>query len=361
MPDARDLIGIIEDSADLPVLLEIDNYVCQTANACICSGGYDEITGFAQKAPQQRRDFLKQYYHEVRSWPNIWCSNRVYLCLPGRRGTCMPGCTGARPTAGALPYPGNNYSPYREHCGDEDTIAGLFQGRIKPRPAAAPKRDLKPAPPPAPPAAPTAQSMRETFDLYHDGPLAGQGGWVKSERSAGVQSAFIAGKSGKAIELAPDRAGGTLNDKLTLPTIQGGVCTLSFDIAYKGDPKTNPTDTYTRIDFFSAAPDAESRPGGMVALLYWGASSRIVYQGDQSKTVVEAPASGRWYRLALKFDLDALTVDVSADGKPVAAKLPLRDCQAHSLGRLTMTTWAMGSNIRVYLDNLTVEPEPFTK
>jgi len=127
----RNLKQVLINKADLPVLLEIDNYACSSKNKRIAqSGGFDEITGFAYKEPWQRRAFLEQYYWELRTVPNLHGNKRVFLSMPGRRGICIPACTGCeQSTNPKLPYPRNRYSPFREHCGDEDTIARIFRSR----------------------------------------------------------------------------------------------------------------------------------------------------------------------------------------------------------------------------------------
>lgn len=119
------LLTIIQNAVDLPVLLEVDNYACQP-NPPITNYGFDEITGFAYKEPWQRRAFLEQYYWELRTYVGKGCNNRVYLALPARRNICLAGCTGRLDTNPNVPYPSGSYSPYSEHCGDEDTIAALF-------------------------------------------------------------------------------------------------------------------------------------------------------------------------------------------------------------------------------------------
>jgi hypothetical protein len=123
---------VLDNKADLPVLLEVDNYACSPRSNFIGGddGGFDEITGFAYKEPWQRRMFLEQYYWELRTVPNIHGNKRVFLSMPGRRGICIPTCTGCEQSKNPkLPYPRNRYSPYREHCGDEDTIARIFRSR----------------------------------------------------------------------------------------------------------------------------------------------------------------------------------------------------------------------------------------
>jgi len=344
---AGDLTQVLEDASDLPVLLEIDNYNCQTDNKCICSGGFDEITGFAYKNPKQRRDFLKQYYHDVRSWPNIWCNNRIFLCMPGRRGTCIPTSTGYRPLPNSFPYPQGQYSPYREHNGEEDTIAALFKERFRP-PQAAPQTPRT--------ETETPQSVRETFDGYAEGLLGGKGLWLKwdGQRSARVQSEFTAGNSKRAIEVSSSQAGGQVDNKLPLPPIHDGLCKIEFDVAYKGD--LGQATTFMRMNVLNALPDAELRPGGVILGVYWGIPARVVYQGDQNWEILKSPISGRWYHLTLSIDLDALAVDVSVDNKSVAKQLPLRDCRSHSLGSLSLIGYEQGTNLSVYLDNLVIAP-----
>ncbi|MBI4578724.1 MAG: hypothetical protein HY718_03425, partial [Planctomycetes bacterium] len=141
LPDGsgEELIAFVNNVADLPVLLEIDNYAC-TPQPPIANGAFDEITGFAYKQDWQRRAFLTQYYWEVRTYTSIYCNRRVYLSMPGRRPICLAACTG-QPTGNPdVPYPPAYYSPYSEHCGEEDTIAALFTN--PPPPGLAPKTVL---------------------------------------------------------------------------------------------------------------------------------------------------------------------------------------------------------------------------
>jgi len=126
----RNLKRVYTNKADLPVLLEIDNYACSSKRKVIASDGFDEITGFAYKEPWQRRAFLEQYYWELRTVPNMHGNYRVFLSMPGRRGICIFQCTGCeQSTDTKRPYPRNRYSPYREHCGEEDTIARIFRSK----------------------------------------------------------------------------------------------------------------------------------------------------------------------------------------------------------------------------------------
>jgi hypothetical protein len=50
--------------------------------------------------------------------------------MPGRRDICLPGCSGQLNANPDVTYPSGYYSPYTEHCGDEDTIAALFAGSM---------------------------------------------------------------------------------------------------------------------------------------------------------------------------------------------------------------------------------------
>jgi hypothetical protein len=131
------LIAITQNAEDMPVLLEIDNYGCSPPQVpFIGDGGFDEISGYAYKEPWQRQAFLEQYYWEMRTYYNNLCNNRVYLAMPGRRDICLPGCSGELNTNPNVPYPSGYYSPYAEHCGDEDTIAALFAGQVPSSPLA---------------------------------------------------------------------------------------------------------------------------------------------------------------------------------------------------------------------------------
>jgi hypothetical protein len=345
----RDLMGILENPADLPVLLEIDNYVC-APHPPIGRGGYDEITGFAAKNPAQRRSFLRQYFHEVRGWSNIWCNRRVHLGLPGRRNICIAGCANKVGGTAQSPYPGHYYSPYREHCGDEDVIAALLTGRMPPPPG---RRAL--ATRPAQSTSGPAVWQQERFDGYPDGPVAGRGRWSASpERgSAMVQSGMA--RSGKAIALDTFSSRVSIENKLEFAAQSGGLCRVSFDLALvdSREPADRSEATVMRLGFRSALPDVEWVPGGTLFFLYWGSQGRVVTRGNRSTTFLTNPESGRWYHIDLAIELDAMKVDVSLDGKPVLKELPLRGCEFRSLGSIAFTGFATGANVQTYLDNLT--------
>jgi len=344
----RDLIGILENMSDLPVLLEIDNYACSPSPP-IGSGAYDEITGFAAKPPLVRRAFLRKYYHEVRNWRNLWCNQRVYLALPGRRNICIATCAGHLDANKALPYPTGWYSPYREHSGDEDTIAGLFSGRLRALESATT------APAPAVSARPNAGPwLSELFDTCSDGDIAGQRKWTKdaARGSAVVQAAFA--KAGKALRIDA-QASGAIENKLAVPLQSGGTHRVSFDLAMVDNrPQDSRGEvTMIRMTLRNGLPNAELLPNSGLLLLYWGSRGRLVYQGNQSATFLEKPESGRWYHIDLVLDLDAMTVELLLDGVPHSNALPLRDCESHSVASLSLTGFVQDANVQCYLDNLT--------
>jgi hypothetical protein len=359
----RDLIGVIENMSDLPVLLEIDNYAC-AASPPIGSGAYDEITGFAAKPPQIRRAFLRKYYHEVRNWRNLWCNQRVNLALPGRRGICIATCAGHLDANKAIPYPTNWYSPYREHSGDEDTIAALFSGRLRAiKPAAS-------APAPAAAARPDAGPwLSEPFDAYREGDIAGQGTWTKdpARKSAVVQATFA--KAGKALRIDAHGSSDAIEHKLTFPLQAGGTHRVSFDLAMVDNrPRDSRSEVaMVRMTLRNGLPNAELLPNSGLLLLYWGSRGRLVYQGNQSAVFLESAESRRWYHIDLLLDLDAMTVDLLLDGVSRFKALPLRDCESHSVGSLSLTGFVQNAEVQVYLDNLTgrvdesLPPKPAAK
>ncbi|GMU20479.1 MAG: hypothetical protein AMXMBFR13_05760 [Phycisphaerae bacterium] len=353
LPDTtvRDLIPILENPSDLPVLLEIDNYACAPSPP-IERGHFDEITGFAYKPPQQRRQFLEQYYHEVRQWQNIWCNRRVYLAMPGRRNTCIATCTDYNNSNPSIPYPQGSYSPYAEHCGEENTIAGLFSGQIGPPPAPASRpADERPEDEPSDPW------LHESIDNYSDGEVAGQGAWIKAlnRGSAIVQGDIVHGGAGKALKLDMTGTGPSIENKLDISPRIGGIRRLSFDLLRVDNrPPTQQSEiTSMRIALWSALPNVDAVPGGAMLFLYWGSPSRLVYRGNQVAYFLDRPESGRWYHVELILDLDALEVDLLLDGVTTLSDLPLRNCEYHSLGSLTLTGFLLGANVQSYLDNIT--------
>ncbi len=350
LPDTGDLAGILESPSDLPLLLEIDNYAC-TPTPPIAKPGYDEITGFANKAPADRRAFLEHYYYAVRDWQNVWCNRRVYLAMPGRRNICTGTCVDAANSNPSIPYPAGHYSPYTEHCGDEATIAGLFNGTIPP-PASTPEK----AKPGMTPLAPPGTWLDERFDTYNDGNLAGQGGWTQNpgRATAIVQSAFVA-EPGKAIRLDPFSAGVSVDNKLTIAGQTGGLRRIRMDLAYVDHrPPGSPSPgTLMRLGFRAAVPNVDFVPGGTLFFLYWGAPTRLVYRGNQSAAILPEPQPGRWYHLELILDLDALEADVMLDGANVLSNVPLRSCELHSLGSIGLTGFLTSVNATTYVDNLT--------
>jgi len=357
MPDSSvwGLIGFVENSADIPLLLEIDNYQCSTNNECICSGGYDEITGFAYKTPEQRRAFLEQYYYEIQTWFNVWCNKRVYLAMPGRRVTCIRYSTDYTDSNPQVPYPQFSYSPYAEHNGEENTIAGLFSGAIPPPGGPAPDSVAAGAS-----GSPPTPWMNEVFDSYNDGDVGGQGNWttVSGRSSATIQSLYKVG-IGKALEVEAYTTGNKLGNNYSFPPQYNGLQRISFDISYQDnrppEPPPDPDIGIIKIHIRSALENADLLPGGDIIKFYFGSSSFVLYHGDQTAEIIDTTVEGQWYHFDLTFDLEVGTVSVALDGTEVAGaqNLLLRNCQNDGLGGFALTAWALGVDLRAYIDNLT--------
>jgi hypothetical protein len=111
---------------DLPILLEIDNYGRGFGPSAVADEGWDEITGFAKKTPEERAAFLRHYYFAVREWENRYGNRRVHLALPGNRPIHEATVLGPGPEGEPAPAT-SYYVPYREFGGDEEVIAGLFE------------------------------------------------------------------------------------------------------------------------------------------------------------------------------------------------------------------------------------------
>ena len=197
--------------------------------------------------------------------------------------------------------------------------------------------------------------LDETFDNYNDGGLAGQGAWTQDPGRAdsAVQSAFSAG-GGKAIKLDAFAAGVSVENKLTFPAQTGGLRRVSLDLAHIDNrPPGAQTDvTVLRMGFRSALPNPDAVPGGTLFFLYWGTTSRIVYQGNQIAVFLQNPQLGRWYHIELILDLDAMQFDLLLDGQPTLRDLPMRNCESHSFGSLALTGFNLGVNVQPYIDNL---------
>jgi len=271
----RDLIGVLEDMSDLPVLLEIDNYACAPSPP-IGSGAYDEITGFAAKPPLQRRAFLRQYYNEVRTWRNLWCNQRVYLALPddGTFASLRARATATR----------TSWSPTR-WVGTPPTVNTPATRTPSPPCSAAVLRRSNPCRPPRPrplqPSRLPAPWLGERFDAYKDGDIAGQGKWTKDpgKSSAVVQGAFA--KAGKALRI-DTRASDAIENRLTFSLQAGGTHHVSFDLAMVDRrPEGSRTEvTMIRMTLRNGLPNAELLPNSGLLFLYWGSRGRLVYRGN---------------------------------------------------------------------------------
>lgn len=135
-PDAKEegrrqgggeIVRLLQLPHDLPILLEIDNYGPSKGPNAVCDQGYDEITAYAAKNPEQRAAFLRYYYAECRKWKNRDNMCRTYLALPGYRCLTMQlsQCT---LEDGTPSKPTSWYLPYREDGGEEETMRELFVG-----------------------------------------------------------------------------------------------------------------------------------------------------------------------------------------------------------------------------------------
>lgn len=112
---------------DLPILLEIDNY---GGGPGVNEHNDDEITAFAAKPPQERREFLRRYYHECRTWTNAQGHRRVFLAMPGYRVLNRAVSLFTLPDGTPAP-PVRYYIPFREAGGEEDLIRELFHATGK--------------------------------------------------------------------------------------------------------------------------------------------------------------------------------------------------------------------------------------
>ena len=123
----REITRLLQLPHDLPTLLEIDNYGPSKGPNAVCDQGYDEITAYANKNPEQRAAFLRYYYAECRKWRNRDGNARTYLAMPGYRplSTQISQCTTGE---GKPSKPTSWYLPYREDGGEEETIRELFAG-----------------------------------------------------------------------------------------------------------------------------------------------------------------------------------------------------------------------------------------
>jgi hypothetical protein len=247
------------------------------------------------------------------------------------------------------------YSPYREHCGEEDTIAGLFNGSLPPLSAARTKASAT-RPATAESAALPGPWLNETIDNYNNGDVAGQGGWTQESGrgSATVEDSFVKGAGGKALKFDSFSSGVQIENKLTFPPQTAAVRRINMDLAYLDNrgPGSPPQATQMRMSFLAGIPSVEYVPGGTLFYLYWGASGRIVYQGNQSVTFLDNAVSGHWYHIELLVDLDRMVLHLLLDGAKVLANLPLRNCQYHSIGSIRITGYALNLNVQPCLDNL---------
>ena len=111
---------------DLPVLLELDNSGRANGPSPVCDEGYDDITAYANKNPEQRRAFLQKFYFECRKWRNADGNGRVHFALPGYR--CLNVALSLHVLeTGERSKPTSYYIPYKEDGGEELIIKELFK------------------------------------------------------------------------------------------------------------------------------------------------------------------------------------------------------------------------------------------
>ncbi len=80
-----EIVRLLQLPHDLPILFEIDNYGPSKGPNGVCDQGYDEITAYSCKNPEQRAAFLRHYYAECRKWKNRDGNRRCFLAMPGVR------------------------------------------------------------------------------------------------------------------------------------------------------------------------------------------------------------------------------------------------------------------------------------
>ena len=191
-------------------------------------------------------------------------------------------------------------------------------------------------------ATPSDYWLNETFDNYSNGPLGGQGGWVKAigKNSCTVQDATRVGTSGGAVELYGPEDVYDDSTVANFGTIDEGYHKLAFDMRRNATAVKNQA-------FMGLYHDDL-----IVTRVYWSTGfSMLTGPGTTFNGLVTTPLSGRWYHVEIGIDMDNHTLDAWVDGVQKVSGKPFYKA-ATQLNLINLTGYSLAQTAS-YIDNLT--------
>ncbi|MDO8588419.1 MAG: hypothetical protein Q7T82_15435 [Armatimonadota bacterium] len=183
--------------------------------------------------------------------------------------------------------------------------------------------------------------LNEPFDNYGNGPLDGQGGWIKdaAKNSCILQETTRVGGSGRAAELF---GSATVYDDASVAnfgTISGGYHRISFDMRRN----TSATNNQAFIGIFQGPT--------IITRAYWSTNFSFLHgPGALFTELVTGPVSGQWYHVEIGVDLTNRTLDAWVDGAQKASAKPFYQT-ASQINTINLTGYS-AATAASYLDNL---------